>query len=215
MSLRLCYRLTLPGDTSVDDVRARLQSLKDFADTVGFERVFPLTEYTPDELADADDKEIVKIIVSTLCADPPDFYGAGYGSPCVMAMAIAPGDECEPAILGFIAPGARSDIGGPDDDLHPGEWFWSGACQTQYASRISDEHFLRCHIGLVRVLDHAAAIGITVGVEDETGYWDDRSDATLLKISRDVNQPLQFAEEDYRRWLDRPQADGADSEAHS
>ena len=190
MGLHLCYRLTLPGETSVDDVRAKLHALRAFAGTIGFERIHGPTEYTIDELLGLDEREFVKIIVSTLCGDLPDFYGIPSGESCTFAFVVVPGDECEPAFFGFVGPGTRSRIGGPDDDLHPGEWFWSGACKTQYASMISDEHLVKCHLGLVRVLEHAATLGIGVTVEDETGYWEHRSVEKLIETVRDMNRVI-------------------------
>ena len=52
MGLTLHYQLTLPGDTLVDDVRARLRALQDFAMTVGFEQVVGPVEYTLDDLVE-------------------------------------------------------------------------------------------------------------------------------------------------------------------
>ena len=97
-----------------------------------------------------------------------------------------PGEHCEPAVFGFVAPGLRN--GTPEDDLQPGEWFWSGCCKTQYASIISDDHLVKCHVGLVRVLEHASTLGITVSVEDETGYWEHRSTKKLIEAVTDMNR---------------------------
>jgi hypothetical protein len=203
LGLHLCYRLTLPGTTAVDMVREKLSALKDFASTIGFDRVHDLAEYTIDELVEKGDvPDIVCIVASTMCGDPPDFYGVPAGGTCALAFGIAPGEECEAAMFGFLAPGSRN--GNEDDDLCPGEWVWSYACKTQYASIVSDEHLLKCHDGLVRVLDHAAALGITVTVEDETGYWDHRSPTTLFKVVRDMNRLIaRFAGEMESRWHGR------------
>jgi hypothetical protein len=187
MGLHLCYRLTLPGHTTADEVRVTLGALQQFATTVGFDKVLGPTEYTSEEIAEAGPHDFVTIVASILCAEPPDFYGTPSGEPCAFAFVILPGKECEAAIFGFIAPGARSDAGGSDDDLHPGEWFWSGACKTQYASLVSDEHLVKCHLGLVRVLEHASTLGIAVTVDDETGYWEHRSTDQLLDAVRDMN----------------------------
>lgn len=190
MGLHLCYRLTLPGTTPVDDVRAKITALKDFAATVGFDMVLGPTEYTAEELFEneANSRDIVHLIATSMAGDPPDFYGIAADQPCTFAFAVAPGRECEPAIFGFIAPGSRAKYPDSDDDLCPGEWFWSGCCKTQYASLISDDHLIKCHLGLVRVLDHASTLGITVSVEDETGYWDSRSAEKLLDSVRDMNR---------------------------
>jgi hypothetical protein len=181
--------MTLPGRTRFEEVRAKVAALKDFASTLGFDLVLGPEEYSIDELVeDPNHRDIVPILVSTLAGDPPDFYGFRSREPCVVTFAIAPGKECEPAIFGFIPPGSRVKYTDSEDDLCPGEWFWSGACKTQYASIISNEHLIKCHDGLVRVLDHAVALGIHVSVEDETGYWEHRSVEKLIAAVEDMNR---------------------------
>jgi hypothetical protein len=188
MGLHLCYRLTLPGSTSSDDVRVKLSALKEFADTVGFDDVLGPTEYSLTDLVELDNRDIIGIVTSTMCGDPPDFYGVPSGESCAFAFVAVPGEECEPATFGFVAPGSRRDPLGPEDDLHPGEWFWSACCKTQYASVISDDHLIKCHAGLVRVLEHASTLGITVEVDDETGYWEHRSPDKLVAVVRNMNR---------------------------
>ena len=189
MGLHLCYRITLPGSTPLDDVRVKIAALKEFSSTLGFDRVLGPAEYSADDLvAERDHREIVAIIASTIAGDPPDFYGFQPSEPCVVTFAIAPGRGCEPAIFGFLPPGSRVEYPDTDDDLCPGEWFWSGACKTQYASTVSNEHLVKCHVGLVRVLDHAASLGINVSVEDETGYWVHRSADKLIAAVDDMNR---------------------------
>jgi hypothetical protein len=183
MGLTIHYRLTMPGDTSADDLRAKILELKAFAETVGFEGVHGPTEYTPDELAELEDRDIVKIVTSIIASDAPEFDQLEWGDPCALAFLIVPGAECETALLGFLAPGTRSSA-----EDHPGEWYWSAFCKTQYASMVSDEHFIKCHVGLVRVLDYAAQIGIGVWVHDETGYWDHRSTEKLIDAVNDMNR---------------------------
>lgn len=56
-------------------------------------------------------------------------------------------------------------------------WSWKSFCKTQYASNPQCggvEHFLRCHLAVVKLLDHAAELGILKEVSDEGGYWDKR-----------------------------------------
>ena len=189
MGLHLCYRITLPGDTPLDEVRTKLAALRDFASTLGFEAIYGPDEYSVDEIVEERDRrEIVSILVSTMAGDSPDFYGFRSSDPSVVTMLIAPGKGCEPAIFGFIPPGSRVAYPDLEDDLHPGEWFWSGACKTQYASIVSNEHLVKCHVGLVQVLDHAVSLGIGVSVEDETGYWEHRSTKKLIAAVDDMNR---------------------------
>jgi hypothetical protein len=214
LSLHLCYRLLLPGETKVDEVRSMISALKNFADTLEFEKVLGPAEYTTDDLDEISEvPDIGKIIVSTMCGDPPDFYGVGFGGePCAITFAIGPRGECDPAILGLIAPGSRSDAGLPEDDLHPGEWFWSGACQTWRVGLTTEEDFLRYHIGLVRLLDHARALGMSVEVDDEAGYWESRSREKVLDLIRQSAMQEKLAHEQYLRWLEtHPGADEEDS----
>lgn len=189
MGLTLFYQLKLPGSTPVEQVRAKVSALKDFASTVGFDAVLGPAEYTLDELmAEHGHREIVPILVSTIAGDLPDFYGIAVGDPCVITFLAAPGKQCEPAVFGFIAPGSRAMYDDSEDDLCSGEWFWSGACKTQYASIISNDHLIKCHVGLVRVLEHAATLGIDVSVTDETGYWEHRSVEKLIAAVDDMNR---------------------------
>ena len=189
MGLTLFYRLTLPGRTSLDEVRTKLSALKSFAATLEFDAVVGPHDYSVDELVrEYDRPEIVPIVVTTMAGDTPDFYGFSSSDPCVPTFAIAPGRECEPAIFGFLPPGSRARYSDSDDDRSPGDWFWSGACKTQYASIVSNEHFVKCHVGLVRVLDHARTLGIDVSVADEGGYWDHRSTDKLIAAVVDMNR---------------------------
>ena len=188
MGLHLNYRLTLPGATSADDVRGILTSLKEFASTLDFDQVLGPSEHTLDELTEPGSRDIVAILVSAIAGDPPDFYGIAPGAPCAFAFLVLPGKECEPAVLGFMAPGSRARYEDFDDDMCPGDWFWSASCKTQYASLVSNDHLVKCHTTLVRLLDHAATLGITVQVEDETGYWVHRSSEKLIAAVEDMNR---------------------------
>jgi hypothetical protein len=61
-------------------------------------------------------------------------------------------------------------------------WSWSSFCKTQYASNPQYggvENFLRCHLAVVKLLDHAAELGILKEVHDEGEYWEKRDLKTL------------------------------------
>ena len=63
-------------------------------------------------------------------------------------------------------------------------WAWASFCKTQYASNPSTgdvANFLKCHLGLVALLDKAGEMGILGPVKDEGHYWDNRDVATLTK----------------------------------
>jgi hypothetical protein len=67
-------------------------------------------------------------------------------------------------------------------------WSWRAFCKTQYASAPQHggiSNFLRGHVGLIKLLDQAARLGLTVDVLDEGRYWDER-DAQAL--AREIGQ---------------------------
>jgi len=37
---------------------------------------------------------------------------------------------------------------------------WSGFCKTQYAHRHGLDHFMHCHLALIKLLDYAKELGI-------------------------------------------------------
>ena len=47
---------------------------------------------------------------------------------------------------------------------------WSGLCKTQYAHRYGLDHFMHCHLALIKLLDYAQAIGILLDVNDDGGF---------------------------------------------
>jgi hypothetical protein len=101
----------------------------------------------------------------------------------LIAFTIHPGDGCEPANFGLCRY--------PETIFHEGQsvrtaldgWHWWSFCKTQYASNPACgglQNFLRCHVGLVRLLDHAAEIGILAEAKDEGGYYEKRDAAALI-----------------------------------
>jgi len=102
----------------------------------------------------------------------------------LIAFPLFPGDGCEMANFGLCRyPETFLDKA----RLRPSDgdgWRWSSFCKTQYASNPDSgglPNFLRCHQGLVTLLDYAAEIGLLASVEDESGYWKHRDEAALVK----------------------------------
>jgi hypothetical protein len=65
-----------------------------------------------------------------------------------------------------------------------GDWSWSSFCKTQYASNPECggvENFLRCHLAVVKLLDHAAELGILKEVSDEGDYFQKRDIKALAQ----------------------------------
>jgi hypothetical protein len=65
-----------------------------------------------------------------------------------------------------------------------GGWSWQSFCKTQYASSPDEggmANFVRCHITVVRLLDHAKTIGILEAVKDEGHFWENRDVKALVE----------------------------------
>ena len=63
-------------------------------------------------------------------------------------------------------------------------WHWGSFCKTQYASSPKAggvTNFLRCHLSVIRLLDHARELGILESVSDEGDYWEKRDVEALAK----------------------------------
>jgi len=112
----------------------------------------------------------------------------------VIAFTTLPGAGCEPANFGLARypKSVRFYYGGKQRNISTRAlgkgWHWHSFCKTQYASdpRYGGvENFLRCHLGVIKVLDTAKSLGILANVSDEGGYWKNR-DAEAL--AREVGQ---------------------------
>ena len=65
-----------------------------------------------------------------------------------------------------------------------GGWCWGSFCKTQYASNSECgglPNFLRCHLSVIRMLDHAKELGILESVNDEGEFWEKRDVEALAR----------------------------------
>ena len=72
-------------------------------------------------------------------------------------------------------------------------WSWSSFCKTQYASDPSwggVPHFLRCHLSVIKMLDHAKQLGVLASVSDEGGFWEERNVEALAKQVGEWNEKI-------------------------
>jgi hypothetical protein len=117
----------------------------------------------------------------------------------VVAFSAWPGEGCEEANFGLcLYPGVleiqdrttglarklRTQLKG---------WCWSSFCKTQYSSSPSAggiPNFLRCHLCVIRLLDHAKQLGILASVSDEGDFWEKRDIAALAKEVGEWNQGM-------------------------
>jgi len=114
----------------------------------------------------------------------------------LIAFTIYPGDGCEPANFGLCRyPKSIQDDGRRVRTKLDG-WRWWSFCKTQYASNPDCgglPNFLRCHVGLTKLLDYAAELVLLVEAKDESGYWDHRDAAKLMKEIEHWNQMIAGA----------------------
>jgi hypothetical protein len=102
----------------------------------------------------------------------------------VIAFTTHPGDGCEPANFGLAIYPATIEVGGSKLRTKLSGWSWSSFCKTQYASNPDSggvPNFLRCHLSVVRLLDHARDLGVLGEVSDEGGYWEKRDVKALVE----------------------------------
>ncbi len=164
MGLHLNYELRLPGSRSPEQATATLARLRAFALGMRLGKV--------SELYDARSAGLRRLTTVLAAAFKNESRGLIPDVDSVRGFSVLPGDGCETAILAFAR---RADERGRRQD-----WFWYWSCKTQYASVFGDRHLVTCHTGLVKLLDHAIAIGVNVVVRDETGYWETRDEARLI-----------------------------------
>jgi hypothetical protein len=103
----------------------------------------------------------------------------------VIAFSAWPGEGCEEANFGLCFYPATIQLSdGRRLRTNQRGWSWSSFCKTQYASN-SDcggvENFLRCHLSVIKLLDHATAIGLVESVSDEGGFFEKRDIETLVR----------------------------------
>jgi hypothetical protein len=117
----------------------------------------------------------------------------------VIAFTTWPGEGCEAANFGLgIYPktlSLRDEVKRQTRKLETGlsGWCWSSFCKTEYASDPAAggmENFLRCHLSVIRMLDHAKELGILASVNDEGDYWEKRDVAALAREVGEWNERM-------------------------
>jgi hypothetical protein len=103
------------------------------------------------------------------------------------------GKDCEPLWLGL----ARY----PDGVERDGQCHltrltglrWEGSCKTQFASLHGWEHFRRCHLAVLGLLEAVRRLGCRVTVSDEGEYWHGRNEAALRQNVEQMNGAIAAA----------------------
>lgn len=107
----------------------------------------------------------------------------------VIAFQTVPGDGCEQANFGLCQ--YPSAVSHPEFGKLPTKlngWSWRSFCKTHYASdpRCGGlPNFLRCHLGVVAILDEAKRLGVLRNVSDEGEFWETRS---LDRLTKEIGE---------------------------
>ena len=199
MGLTIHYNLRTTL-TDRQSVRALVTSLQQAAAGLPFRRVGPVKEFRDREAdydqSSRDDEDRWLKIQACRYVEVGD-QDISVKPRHIIAFTIHPGSGCEPANFGFCQFPSRVDMavaGAPVRRYATGldGWSWGSFCKTQFASDPrcgGTENFVRCHVGVVRLLDFAAAMGqMTVEVSDESNYWERRDPKELVNTVGDWNE---------------------------
>ncbi len=109
----------------------------------------------------------------------------------IIAFSTMPGPGCEPANFGLCRYPATYEVRDPSLPnkarrvrTRLAGWRWSSFCKTQYATSPECgglKNFLKCHLAVITLLDHAKLGGLVTDVHDEGEYWEKRDVAELAR----------------------------------
>ena len=187
MGLTIHYSLKATG--SIEDARRLVERLHKRAGNLPFESVGGILHLSgPDcdyEQADrADPNRWLLVQAQQIVERDGDMFHACPTRMIAFSTLPAPGSEL--ANFGLAKyPATISTHEGKSIATGLGSgWSWASFCKTQYASNPAHggvENFLRAHLSLVALLDHAEELGILDSVSDESGYWEKRDEQALVQ----------------------------------
>ena len=98
---------------------------------------------------------------------------------------VWPGEGCETAVFGIlrhrrILPRKKGQPSWETRYSKRSDWFLHAWCKTYYAAEHGLDHFVQCHCRVIRLLDLWRDAGAWVEVNDEGGFWENRSREALV-----------------------------------
>lgn len=102
-----------------------------------------------------------------------------------------PGEECEEANFGLAKYPRAIKLRDEKISTNLNGWRWGSFCKTHYASKISMEHFLRCHFSVCQLLKEAEKLGLLEYVKDEGEFWNRRDFEALAREVLEWNHMTQ------------------------
>jgi hypothetical protein len=198
MGLTIHYSLSVPKDWSAGDIRAKLESLRQFCLDLPVREVSELREFRGDECEPGEDDDPcrwAKIQAARTIESPwqPDTFFQQQPSH-MLIFSVWPAPGCEQMNLGVCSypplvcrepPEPPGRTGAEEKHVVPGEkGTWSSFCKTQFANdpRLGGTpNFLRAHLAVCAILEKAGELGFLVEVSDEGDFWTKRDVRALAE----------------------------------
>ena len=122
-------------------------------------------------------------------------YSSRRAAPTRMiAFTAWPGEGCEEANFGLCQyPAEVLDPRHGKLKTKLDGWRWSSFVKSQYASDPNCggvPNFLRCHLSVIALLDHAQQLGCLDDVSDEGGFWEKRNVEALVNAIGSWNEMI-------------------------
>jgi hypothetical protein len=209
MGLTIHYTLQ-SNVRNVRQARELVKNLRQRALDLPFERVEDLIELAGEDCdynrLERDEPHRWLLIQASEHIEQPTRNGYSYSFQVLpthlIAFETSPGKGCEQANFGLCRYPATISVEGEEEYVYGkgfikpkrriktglSGWHWSSFCKTQYASNPQCggvENFLRCHLTVVTLLDHAQRLGILQHVSDEGDYWEKRD---VKALAQEVGQ---------------------------
>ncbi len=207
MGLTIHY--TLQSNTrSVNKVRKVIEQLRQRALDLPFEQVGDLVEFNESECdfdrCGADNPNRWMLVQAGQYIEYQDTYYT-ITPKHVIALSTFPGEGCEQANFGLcLYPGTIEVRNGKRIRTGLKGWSWNSFCKTQYASNQDCggmENFLRCHLSVIRLLDHAKELTILDEVNDESDFWEQRDVPALAREVGEWNQMIAGFSGQLKDWF--------------
>lgn len=190
MGLTIHYGLTTDLSRP-KDVRQLVEAVRQLALDLPFESVSDIIEFTEDD-AEPEDESVRWLRIQSEAHVEANGYHYRISPKHCIAFSTWPGEGCEAANFGFCQYPSFLKVDGKRLATKRKGWSWSSFCKTQYASDRQlggVQHFLRCHLGVIKILDFIKATKLaTVEVSDEGGYFDQRDVKALVQEVGEWNE---------------------------
>ena len=190
MGLTIHYGLTTDL-SKPSDLRQLVEAVRQFALDLPFESVSEIIEFTGDDAESEDETARWLRIQSESYVEVGHYHYRVPPKHCI-AFSTWPGQGCEAANFGFCKYPSFINVERKRIATKRKGWSWSSFCKTQYASDPACggvQHFLRCHLGVIRILDFITATELAqVEVSDEGGYFDQRDVKALVQEVGEWNE---------------------------